>query len=95
MLPVRVGQHEVIQQVREGRPADGYPQFVHGGEIGCRQPPGQMLLCEKHLFGRAVQGLPPPHPPLKSPPHRRGVLPRLRLLDPVPEGLGLEPGLTL
>jgi hypothetical protein len=54
-----------------------------------------MHLRKEHFFGRPVLGLPLPHPALEGPPRRRGTLARLRLLQPVPQGLGLQAWLLL
>jgi len=55
-LPVRVRQHEVIDQVRKTLPLDRHAQLFHVREVGGAQPAGMMLLREEHLarwaFGR-------------------------------------------
>jgi hypothetical protein len=95
MLPVRMGQHEVIEQVRKRHPGNAHFQFVHRREIRCRQPTRSVNLREEHLLARALQRFPPPYPTLESPPQGVRILPRLRSLQPVPKCLGLQQRLLL
>jgi hypothetical protein len=95
VLPVGMGQHEVVQQVREGRALNGDLQVVHRREVGGRQSAGRVLLGEEDFLGRAVLGFPLSHAPLESAAGRLGALAGLGLLQPVPEGLGLQAGLLL
>ena len=55
VLPVRVRQHEVVDQVRERLTRDGHAQLGHVREVGGTEPAGRMLLGEKHLLGRSVR----------------------------------------
>jgi hypothetical protein len=91
-LPVRVRQHEVINQVREGHASDGHPQGIAVGEVAGTQPPRFMDLGEKHLLGRAVQRPPALDAPLQGADlavgEAAGVLP----LEVRQQGLGLQPG---
>jgi hypothetical protein len=57
-LPVRVGEHEVEEQVRKRLAADGDVQAGTVREVRRRQPAGPMDLGEKDLLGRAVQRAP-------------------------------------
>jgi hypothetical protein len=57
-LPVRVGQHEVIDHVLEGLPPNRHAQVVHVREVRCCQPGRLMHLAEEHLFGRPHRGTP-------------------------------------
>jgi hypothetical protein len=88
ILPIGMRQDKVIEQVGKGRVRDGHLQIIHRGEIRSRQPPWRVLLRKKHFLGRAVQRLPLPHAPLEGPAHGLRILPRVRPLQPVPEGLG-------
>lgn len=89
VLPVGMSQHEMVQQVREGRALNRHLQIVHRREVGGGQAAGRVLLGKEHLLARAVLGLPLPHPPLQGPPRRLRALARVRPLQPVPERLGL------
>lgn len=95
MLPIGRGQDKVIEQVREGSTRDRHLQIVHRRKVRGPQPAREMLLREEHLLGRAMQGLPLPHAPFERAAHGVGILPRLRPLQPVPEGLGLQTRLLL
>jgi hypothetical protein len=57
-LPVRVGQHEVVDQMVEGNAGDGHAQVGAVREIAGAQPSGVMDLGEEHLLGRSFQGVP-------------------------------------
>jgi hypothetical protein len=89
MLPVRLRQHEMVDQVGERLPLDRHPEGGHLGEVGRPQPPRFMPLGKKHFLGRAVLRLPPPHPPLQRPPMHLPVLRRVLLLQPLQQRLGL------
>jgi hypothetical protein len=95
VLPVRVGEHEVVDQVGEGLALDGHAQGVHVAEVGGPQAARLMHLGEEHFLGRAVLRLPLPHAPLQRPaaafPSLAGDLP----LQPLQQGLGLQPGFAL
>jgi hypothetical protein len=91
-LPVRVRQHEVIDQVRERRAGDGYAELIAVREVAGAQPPRLVHLAEEHLLGRARE-----RPPALDPPLQRshlavreaaGVLP----LQVRQQGLGLQAG---
>jgi hypothetical protein len=95
VFPVRVGQHEVIQQVREWLPLDGDPQTLQVREVGCPQTARFVDLAEEHFLGRPVLGFPTAHPPFQRPPLRLPILAGVFPLQPVQQGFGLERGLTL
>jgi len=92
-LPVRVGQHEVVDQVIEWLAGDRDAQFVHRGEVGGRQVTRLMDLPEDDGPARALRGPPLPDAPLEGPAVRVEELTRMRLPEPVEERLGAEPGL--
>jgi hypothetical protein len=95
VLPVGGGEHEVVDQVREGLPLDGYTQFVHAAEVGGAQAARLVDLGEEHLSGRPVLGLPLPHPPLQGAAHPLPVALGILLLQPAQQGLGLQGRLAL
>jgi hypothetical protein len=95
VFPVRVGQHEVIQQVWERLPLDSHTQTLHVREIGCSQAARLVDLAEEHFFGRPVLGFPTSHPPFQRPPLRLPILAGVFSLQPVQQGFGLERGLAL
>jgi hypothetical protein len=63
-LPVRVGQHEMIDQVVEALPLDAHAQVVHRREIGGAEPSGLMNLREEDFLGRSGTGAPAANVPL-------------------------------
>lgn len=50
VLPVRVRQHEVVDQVRERLAFDGHAEFRHVREVGRPEPARRMILGEEHLL---------------------------------------------
>ena len=66
-LPVRVSQHEVVDQVREGMTREGNAQVVAVAEVRCRQPTGVMNLGEEDFLGRSLLGTPPLESSLQGP----------------------------
>jgi hypothetical protein len=82
VLPVRVRQHEVVQQMVERLAADGHAQARHVREVGGAQPARLMDLGEVDLLGGTVRRLPGAHAPLQGPPHRVRVHPRVGTLEP-------------
>jgi hypothetical protein len=94
-LPVRVGQHEVIDQVRKRLSLDRHPEVVHGREVRRRQPARLMHLGEEHLLGRPRRGPPAPHLPLQRSQLPVGEPPRVAALQLAEDCLGLEPRLFL
>jgi hypothetical protein len=95
VLPVRGGQHEVVDQVREGLPVDRHPQRVHVAEVGGAQTPRLVDLGEEHFLGGPVLGLPLPHPPLQGAARPLPVALGDFLLQPAQQGLGLQGRLAL
>jgi hypothetical protein len=90
VFPVRVGQHEVVQQVRERLPLDGHAQAVQVREVRRTQAARFVDLAEEHFLGRPVLGLPASHPPFHRPPLPLPVLAGAFPLQPVHQCLGLE-----
>jgi hypothetical protein len=90
VLPVGMRQHKMIHKVSKRSARDRHLQVVHRREIRGRQATGGVHLRKEHFLGRPVLGLPLPHPPLQRSPRRGGALARLRLLQPVPQRLGLQ-----
>jgi hypothetical protein len=95
VLPVRVRQHEVVQQVRKRLPRDGHVQFVHVREVRRAEPAGLMHLAEKHFLGRPVLGFPLPHPPFHRSPLPLPVAAGVLTLEPLDQSLGLQGWLAL
>jgi hypothetical protein len=95
VLPVRGGQHEVVDQVRERLSLDGHAQLVHVAEVGGAQTPRLVHLGEEHFPGRPVLGLPLPDAPLQRPARPLPVALGKFLLQPPQQGLGLQGRLTL
>jgi hypothetical protein len=91
-LPVRVGQHEVIDQMRERRAGDGHPQLGAVGEITGRQPARFVDLGEEDFLGRAGLGPPALEPPLQGPQLALGEATRKTALQIGQQGLGLQAG---
>jgi hypothetical protein len=90
VLPVRAGQHEVVQQVRKRLALDGHAQAVQVREVRGAQPARLMHLAEEDFLGRPVLGLPLPHPPLQRPPVPVPVLLGLLTRQPVQQRFGLQ-----
>ena len=65
-LPVRVGEHEVVDQVLERPAVDGHPQVRHVREVGGAQTTGRVDLGEEHFLRRAVTRTPGLDPPLEG-----------------------------
>jgi hypothetical protein len=66
-FPVRVGQHEVVEQVRQRLTVDDDPQAGAVREVGRTQPTGMMHLGEEHFLGRPRQSPPLFDAPLQGP----------------------------
>ena len=64
-FPVRVRQHEVIDQVRKTLPLDGHAQLFHVREVRGAQTTGMMLLREEHLARWTFRRAPLLHLPLQ------------------------------
>lgn len=91
-LPVRVGQHEVVDQVREGMTRQGNAQVVAVAEIRGRQPTGVMDLGEEDLLGRSLLGTPLLEASLQGPHLAVWEAARILPLQGLEEGLGLQTG---
>jgi hypothetical protein len=89
-LPVGVGQHEVVDQVRKRLAADGHLQAAGVREVGGAQPARLVDLAEEHLLGGAVQGAPLLDVPLQGAQLPLGKAPRVLALQPVEHSLGLQ-----
>jgi hypothetical protein len=95
VLPIRVGEHEVVDQVGERLALEGHAQGLHVREVRGPQPARLMQLGEEHLLGRPVLRLPLPHAPLQRPPAPLPVRPRHLALQPLQQRLGLQARLPL
>jgi hypothetical protein len=89
-LPVRVGQHEVVDQVRKRLAVDSHLQAGRVREIGGAQVAGLVDLAEEHLLGRPVQGAPLFDVPLQGAQLPVGKAAGLLALKPIQHGLGLQ-----
>jgi hypothetical protein len=89
-LPVGVGQHEVVDQVREGAAMQGDAQLGAVGEVRRTQAAGVVDLGEEHFLGGAVLGPPPLDPSLQGPQLPVGEASGVQPLQGLEEGLGLE-----
>jgi hypothetical protein len=90
-LPVRVGEHEVVDQVVERLAGDGDAESAHVGEVTLGEPPWLVGLCEEHLPGRPFVGAPLLDPPLQGPQLDVGEAAWMAALQVEEQGLGLEP----
>lgn len=91
-LPVRVGQHEVVDQMGERLAGDGHLQTGRVGEVGGAQVAGLVNLAEEHLLGRPVQGAPLLDVPLQGAQLPVGEAAGVLALQPLEHGLGLQAG---
>jgi hypothetical protein len=85
----------VVRQLLESLAGDRDPQGTQFREIGRRQVPGMMHLAEHHVLRRTAGGSPVVHTSFQRPAMTILELPRVLLLDPVEERLGLQRGLVL
>jgi hypothetical protein len=90
-LPVRVGEHEVIDQVAERLAEDGDAELGHASEVGLGEPTRLVNLSEEHLLGWPFEGPPEFDPPLQAPQLNVGEAAREAALEIEEKGLGLEP----
>jgi len=90
-LPVRVGQHEVVDHVIEPLAADGDVQRVHVGEVGRCEVAGRVNLPEHDRLPRTVGGPPLPHATLERAAMRIEKLPRMLTPQPVEKRLREQP----
>jgi len=91
-LPVRVGQDEMENQVRERHTSDGHAQAGGVGEVGGTQTAGCVDLGEEHLFGRAVQGASFLETTLQGPQLALGEASGIATLQVGEQGLSLQSG---
>jgi len=91
VLPVRVGQHEVIHQMVEALTRDGHFQGIHVGEVRRAEPARFMHLHEEQLLGRPMQRPPPLDAPLQRPQQLVAILSRVTLLQQGQQRLRLQP----
>jgi hypothetical protein len=94
-LPVRVGQHEVVDQVRERLALDGHAQVAAVGEVAGTQPSRLMHLGEEHFLGGPVQGPPLLDAPLQRPHLPVGKAAGIAALQLGEQRLGLQAGVQL
>jgi hypothetical protein len=92
-FPIRVRQHEVVDEVVERLTLNGDGQIIHGREVGTGEIAGVMDLREHRLAARSERGPPVSHLSLESPPVARVELTGILRLHPREERFGLEPGL--
>jgi hypothetical protein len=90
-LPVRVGQHEVVDQVRKPLTADRHLQARRVCEVGGTQAARLVDLAEEDLLARPVQGAPLLDVPLQGTQLAIGKTARIRALQPGKQRLGLQP----
>jgi hypothetical protein len=93
-LPVRVGEHEVVDQVVEWHAVQGHLQVAAVGEITGRQAAGVMDLGKEHLLGRPVQRPPTLDVPLQGTQLTIGEAAGKPPLQVSEEGLGLQAGVA-
>jgi hypothetical protein len=91
-LPVRVGQHEVVNQVVERRPGDGHAQVAAVREVAGAEPSGVVDLGKEHFLGRPLQGAPLLDAPLQGPQLAVGEASGEAALQVGEQGLGLQAG---
>ena len=89
-FPVRVRQHEVIDQVVERLAADRHGQALHVREVRSTQSPRMMHLAEEHFLRRTCRRSPALHATLKASQLRVVELPRVLRLQPRKQRLGLQ-----
>jgi hypothetical protein len=94
-LPVRVGQHKVVGQVRERRPGDRHPQLGQVGEVAGAEPAGFVGLGEEDFLGWSRRGPPALDVPLQGPQLAVGEAAGVAALQLLEERLGLQPGVDL
>jgi len=94
-LPVRVGQHEVVDHVLEALAGYGHAQLGHVREVRRGQPAGFMHLAEEYFLGRSRRGPPAPHLPLQGPQLSVAEPSRVAPLQLAEDCLGLQAGLLL
>lgn len=88
VLPVRVRQHEVVDQMRERLAVDGHAQIVHAREVRGAEPTRRMHLREENFLGRPAGRLPVLDTALQRPQLAIGKLTGMPPLQFLEERLG-------
>jgi hypothetical protein len=91
-LPVRVGQHEVIDHVVERFAEEGNAKLGHTGKVRLGEPTRLMGLGEEDLLGRSFEGTPSFDPTLQTTELDVRETSWKTPLQVEEEGFGLEPG---
>src|ERR1700730_14664 len=94
-FPVRVRQHQVIDQVRKALPLDRDPQFTHVREVGCAQPPRVVALGEEHLLYLSLRRSPYLHSSLQRAQLPIGKSPGITPLQILKDRLRFQPRVHL
>jgi hypothetical protein len=81
VFPVRVGQHKMVDQMREWLSLDRDAQARQMREVRGPQAPWFVHLREEYFLGRSRCGTPTLHPPLQRPQQLVAVVPRMTLLQ--------------
>jgi hypothetical protein len=81
VLPVRVRQDKMVNQMRERLAVDRHTQIGHVREVRGAQPARKMLLREENLLVRPARGPPVFDPPLHRSQMLLGELPRMPALQ--------------
>jgi hypothetical protein len=89
-LPVRVGQHKVVDQVVEALPLQGYAQVGQIGEIRGCQPAGLVHLGKEDFLGPSRHGPPAAYVPLQRPQLRVCEAAGITALQVLKDGFGLQ-----
>jgi hypothetical protein len=89
-LPVRVGQHEVVDQVRKRHAAKGDAQVGAMREVGSAEPARFVDLGEEHFLGRPLHGPPLLDAPLQRPHLAVGEASGILCLQPGKQCLGQQ-----
>jgi hypothetical protein len=89
-FPVRVGEHEVIDQMIERFAGDGDAEFGHVGEVGRGESARLMVLSEEDLLGRPLPGTPKLDLPLQTAELDVGESAWKATLQVEEQGLGLK-----
>jgi hypothetical protein len=95
VFPVRVRQHEVIEQMAKRLSLQRHRQRFHVREIRRAQPTWFMHLAEEDFLGRTMLGFPLTHAPLQRPTIALPVLRRHFPLQPGQQRFGLQTRLAL
>src|SRR5450759_4023073 len=66
-LPVRVRQHEVVEEMLKRLSPDAHPKGVHRREVALTVLPGSMLLLKHHFLLRTTPRAPSLHSTLQRP----------------------------